>query len=85
MSLDLHKTNEHRTPLKAVQYGVNKQEACINYMGAALRSYIKLYISDNHVSDGMLGQITPEEMPEDWIFSRDISINVLRRKFTMMG
>lgn len=65
---------------KLCSAAVNKQ----NYMGGALRSYIKLHISDNRVSDGMLGPITPEEMPEDWPFSRDVSVNVLRHQFTMM-
>lgn len=33
----------------------------------------KTHTSDKHVSDGMQRQITPEEMPENWDFSKLIS------------
>jgi len=85
MSADLHKTNMHREPLKATLYSNKQALTRTLHMWEGIRSYMRLHISDNHVSDGMWGQITPEEMPEDWDFSRDVSLNALRHHFKNAG
>jgi len=38
------------------------------------------HVSDNYVLNGMGGQITLGEMPEDWTFSTEISLNVKKKR-----